>query len=148
MKQRCENPNNDKYINYGYRGISVCKEWIDDVECFINWATENNWNSDLEVDRIDNNGNYCPENCQLITHTENMAIGKRRQQKNNTSGYNGVYWSKQKNKWQSVLKLNRKTKSLGFFSNIQDAIEARINYEIELFGEQKTNLHYDKNSYN
>lgn len=145
MKQRCENKNNDHYKDYGGRGIVICEEWSNNIKNFIDWAFENKLEKGLEIDRIDNNKGYSPDNCQVITHSENMAIGKRRKQSNNTSGYNGVYYSKQKSKWQAIIKIKGKSISIGFFNNIEDAVEARIKKEIELFGNQRTNLDYKIN---
>ena len=66
---RCNNPNNKDYANYGGRGISVCKEW-QKPENFFGWAFLNGYSEDLTLDRIDTNGNYCPENCRWITNDE------------------------------------------------------------------------------
>lgn len=70
MKERCERPNHSSYKNYGARGISVCDSWKDDFDCFYQWAIANGYSNGLSLDRIDNDGNYCPENCRWATVKE------------------------------------------------------------------------------
>jgi len=67
---RCENPNAKCYKNYGGRGIAVCEEWHDPA-VFIDWALAHGWKKGLSIDRIDNNGNYEPDNCRWVTSKEN-----------------------------------------------------------------------------
>lgn len=70
MKARCENRNREKYKDYGGRGIKVCDEWHDPAN-FVRWALNNGYAQGLQLDRIDNDGNYCPENCRFVTPKEN-----------------------------------------------------------------------------
>lgn len=70
MRQRCLNTNSSDYLNYGKRGISICKEW-DNIEQFIlDMGLPPSKTHTL--DRINNNGNYCPENCKWSTPKEQM----------------------------------------------------------------------------
>lgn len=79
MKRRCYDIHFKQYKDYGGRGISVCQEWLYNFRLFYNWAVENGYSPELEIDRIDNDGNYCPENCHWVTHKENCNNRERKQ---------------------------------------------------------------------
>jgi len=70
MRQRCRDAKSKSYSRYGGRGISVCAEW-DDFTKFRTWALEHGWKRGLQIDRIDGNGNYSPDNCRIVTCKEN-----------------------------------------------------------------------------
>lgn len=70
MKLRCYNASQVGYKNYGGRGIVVCNGWLNSFENFYNWAINNGYKDNLTLDRIDNDGNYEPDNCRWITNLE------------------------------------------------------------------------------
>lgn len=70
MINRCENPNNKDYKNYGGRGICVCEEWKSDFVEFLYRSLKHGWEKGLSIERKDVNGNYCPNNCCYIPMSE------------------------------------------------------------------------------
>mgnify|MGYP001248554429 CR=1 FL=1 len=79
--------------------------------------------ADKEVDHINNNPlDNRKENLRICTHAENMANSSI--QKNNTSGYKGVYWNANRKKWQAQISVKNKVVSLGRFENIEEAARA------------------------
>lgn len=110
MKQRCFNPNNQSYKNYGERGITVCSEWVGDngFTNFGKWAYENGYDKNADrgectLERIDNNGNYCPENCKW-TNVKEQSNNKR---DNIFIEYNGE--NKTVMQWCEELGMNHST---------------------------------------
>lgn len=67
MKRRCKNNSNPSYKR---KKIKVCKEW-ELSKNFIDWALSNGYKEGLQIDRIDNNKGYYPENCRFVTPKEN-----------------------------------------------------------------------------
>ncbi|MDE7323104.1 MAG: hypothetical protein K2N73_10345 [Lachnospiraceae bacterium] len=64
MIDRCHNENNPAYQRYGARGITVCDEWRENVDSFIDWANKNGYSDNLSLDRKDNDKGYSPDNCR------------------------------------------------------------------------------------
>lgn len=102
MIKRCEKEKDPSYVNYGARGISVCPEWHD-YKIFYTWANNNGYEVGKSIDRINNDDNYCPQNCRWAT---------RIQQNNNTRRTIKIkYCGKTKTltEWVNLLGLNRNT---------------------------------------
>lgn len=77
MIARCTDKNDPAYVNYGRRGITVCRHWQtnpDGLVAFIQWAEANGYikGKRLQVDRRDNNGHYSPDNCRITSSSNNM----------------------------------------------------------------------------
>ncbi|MEY2748164.1 MAG: hypothetical protein RLZZ168_180 [Cyanobacteriota bacterium] len=68
MLRRCYDPGSERYSHYGGRGIRVCDDWIGPAgrKRFYQWCIENGAAPDLQIDRMDVNGDYCPENCRFV----------------------------------------------------------------------------------
>ena len=75
MKQRCLNLKCRAYKYYGGKGIEVCDEWKNSYLTFKAWALANGYQQNLTIDRINSDGNYCPENCRWLTLSENARNG-------------------------------------------------------------------------
>ncbi len=71
MIKRCYQSRNSAYSRYGARGIEICDAWLEDFRTFYSWAMEQGWTREITIDRINNDGPYSPENCQLLSRAKN-----------------------------------------------------------------------------
>jgi hypothetical protein len=97
MRTRCCNKNCAAYKHYGGRGIKICQRWMDSFENFLNDMGERP-SMEHTLDRIDNNGDYCVENCRWATQLEQ----KNNTRKNAFLSFNGktqtiAYWARELN---------------------------------------------------
>lgn len=100
MKMRC---NGKRYINYHGRGITVSPLWAKDFPAFRDWALSAGWAQGLEIDRIDNDSGYSPENCRFVTPSQNC----RNKRNNVRLTFNGE--SRLIVEWSEVLGIPEKT---------------------------------------
>jgi hypothetical protein len=111
MKSRCNNHKATRYANYGGRGIKVCKDWEDSFDNF--YRDMGDRPVGMSLDRIDNDGEYCKENCKWSTPKE--QANNRRVPSNNTSGIVGVYYDKSRLGWVATYKSKRLGRTKDFF---------------------------------
>ena len=142
MTHRCVNPKSKDYKDYGGRGITVCKEWLD-IKNFVAWCDLVHPNIEgLSLDRIDVNGNYEPSNCRWADRTTQNI--NQRMKKNNTSGFVGVSWDKTHQFWIAYITVNKQVVYIGSFRTKEEAVLARDNYIIENNLPHKLSTDYKK----
>lgn len=127
MRGRCLRPRTGGFSRYGGRGIGICARWDSFLAFLADMGTQPSPKHSLE--RNDLNADYGPVNCRWALPVEQQRHKCR--QLNNTSGFTGVTWDRSRLKWTAWIKINRRTKYLGGFENIEDAIACRKNAEAE-----------------
>ncbi len=100
MKQRCSNPHDKSFNDYGSRGIKVCRQWLD-FKAFYKWAIANGYQKGLTLERLDNNGDYDPSNCTWVPKAKQS--GNRRNSR--MISFHGE--TKTLSEWSRCLGLNR-----------------------------------------
>ena len=97
MKLRCNR------TTYKQKGITICKEWLEDFHAFKSWALQNGYKDDLTLDRIDNNKGYYPENCRWVT----MKVQNNNKSNNRLITYKGQ--TKTLTQWSEELGIKKTT---------------------------------------
>lgn len=123
MRRRCNNPKAQQFEQYGGRGINVCERWNDFNNFFVDVGERPT--SKHTIERIDVNGHYEPDNCKWATWYEQSHNRRAR----GNSGQNGVCFKN--NKWCADIRVKGKRIHLGYFDDIQDAIDARKTAELK-----------------
>ena len=130
MLNRCLYENGEKYPEYGGRGITVCQEWIDSYQAFRDFAMKNGWRKGLQIDRIENDGNYEPSNVRFVTGKVNVN-NSRRLRRTNTTGYRGV--AHHGNTFRAIVNISGYPKLCkGGFKSAVEAARYRDQYCISL----------------
>jgi hypothetical protein len=129
MRERCTNENNDRYPDWGGRGIKVCDRW-DGEDGFKNFLSDMGKKPSLEytLDRIDNNGDYTPENCRWATPSDQSK--NKRIYKTNKSGHTGISYDKTSKKWMVRVYVDGQRKYIGIFKTLNQAINAKNKHSI------------------
>lgn len=131
MINRCTMPNDGDYAHYGQRGIKVCDRWLA-PEGFFNFLEDMGERpKGMTLDRIDNDGDYTPENCRWANRE--IQCQNTRNFKTNTSGVRGVGFSKSLGKWRARISVHNKPVYLGVFDDFKDAVKARTEAERTLW---------------
>jgi len=136
MKYRCYNTKNAQYHDYGGRGIDVCNEWLCNYDSFYIWCILNGYDKSLQIDRIDNNKGYYPDNCRFTTMSENYL--NRRSY--GIIKYRGVTYYHNRNKYKVSIKIGKLLKFIGYYDTAECAALAYNEYVIKHNINKKLNI--------
>lgn len=134
MKSRCYNPRDYSYESYGGRGIKVCDRWLEleNIGLYNFLEDMGSRGENESLDRIDVNGNYCPENCRWTT--KRIQAFNTRINTNNTSGRTGVVWRNSKHVWEVYIMIDKKKTYVGRSKDFEIACKMRSEAELKNYG--------------
>lgn len=121
MKGRCYNENDPRFADWGGRGIKVCDEWRHDFMAFHDWALANGYAEGLTIDRVDNDGDYSPENCRWASQEQQSR--NRRSNIDITIG-NSTRTLKE---WCEIFELNYNTVNMRYRRSGDCSLEGLFN---------------------
>ena len=130
MKRRCDAPKEAGYFHYGGRGISYDPKWATFKGFWEDMS--DGYSDELELDRINSNGNYRKENCRWVDQT--LQAFNTRKRIDNMSGKSGVSWDKRNGKWYAYINIHNKRHSLGMHEDLEFAIFLREEAELKYYG--------------
>jgi len=142
MQQRCLNPKDKAYPEWGGRGITICDEWKNNFVSFYNWAIVNGYKKGLLLDRENNDKGYYPSNCRWITSNisnENTRLLR----KTNTTGYRGISYIKtgeRIKRWVAEIHYNGEKYRLGYHLTPEQAARAYNDFVIAHGTEHPLNI--------
>jgi hypothetical protein len=129
MRERCYNPNHTSYPKYGARGIKVCERWNGNFRNFL--ADMGERPEGMTLDRVDGEKDYSPENCRWAD--KYIQGHNRRINKNNTTGYRGVFLIN--TKYSARIRFHGELIQIGVFDTALKAAIAYNNKAKELYGD-------------
>lgn len=134
MWKRCYNKNEWAYPYYGGRGIKLCDRWMEPEGIgFMNfYADMGDIPNGLEIERVNNDGDYCPDNCVWAARSEQTF--NQRKRCNNVSGRSGVSFNQKHGKYVVTIGKNNKSIYLGIYSDFEEACKVREEAELEYYG--------------
>lgn len=123
LEAKCYKKYHTSYERYGGKGITVCDEWLNSFDSFLEWSFNNGYSRELTLDRIDSTKGYYPENCRWTT-LQVQEINKGLN-KNNKTGHKGICLNPKNNLYRCDIRRGGKRIHLGSYKNLDDAVKIR-----------------------